>query len=141
MLAVVNKPRIEMCINGNFADVADLVNVLRVRYDITILSDDANVRPEDDEEETVDILSTDYWKTVTPGSLLAGTRLKHELTQQRLAILAGMSHATISAYENGKRPLSRRSAVRLAKAMGEDPDVFFRNLVREETHPHTTKRP
>ena len=131
MLAVVNKPRIEMCINGNAADIADLVKVLRARYDIIILADNSDVRPEEDDEEAVDILKTDYWKTVTPGSLLAGTRLKHELTQQRLAMMAGMSHATISAYENGKRPLSRRSAVRLAKAMGEDPDVFFRNLVHK----------
>ena len=135
MLAVVNKPRIEMCINGDVTDIAELMKVLRARYDITILADNSDVRPEEDDEEAVDILQTDYWKTVTPGSLLAGTRLKHELTQQRLATMAGMSHATISAYENGKRPLSRRSAVRLAKAMGEDPDVFFRNLVQEGHKP------
>ena len=128
MLAVVNKPHIEMCINGNIDDINELMKVLKARYDIIILTDASDVHQEEDEEEAVDILSTDYWKTVTPGSLLAGTRLKHELTQQRLATMAGMSHATISAYETGKRPLSRRSAVRLAKAMGEDPDVFFANL-------------
>ncbi len=104
MLAIVKKPCIEQCLNRA----------------------DCNKSEKDD--TPVDILETDYWKTVTSGSLLAGTRLKHGLTQKRLAALAGMSHATISAYETGKQPLSRRSAVRLAKVMDEDPDSFFENL-------------
>lgn len=125
MLAVVKKPRIELCLNGADRDVAALMDVIRSKYDIIIVPSDTMA---EDDDCPVDILETDYWKTVTPGSLLAGTRLKHGLTQKRLATLAGMSHATISAYETGKQPLSRRSAVRLAQAMDEDPDSFFENL-------------
>ena len=79
----------------------------------------------DNDDEFVDIRKTEYWKTVTPGSILAGTRLKHGLTQKQLATLAGMSYSSISAFENGKRPLSRRAAVRLANVMDEDPNDFF----------------
>ena len=84
-----------------------------------------------DDEEYVDVFKTDYWKNVTPGDLLAGTRLKHELTQEQLAEKSGIHQVVISAYETGRRKLSRRAAVKLAAAMGEDPDSFFRNIEKQ----------
>jgi len=132
MLAVVKEPHIEMCLNGNDNDINKLIDVLRRSYDISVIISISDNRPsqkEDDDEEYVDIRDTDWWrKMATPGNLLAGSRLKHNLTQKQLAKLCGMSHATISAYECGKRPLSMRAAIRLAKAMGEEPESFFANV-------------
>ena len=80
----------------------------------------------DDDEELVNAFETDWWKEMaTPGNLLAGYRLKHNLTQRQLAEMTGISYSTISAYETGKRPLSQRTAVKLANAMGEQPERFF----------------
>ena len=76
----------------------------------------------------VNAFESDFWKSATVGNLLAGYRLKHNLTQKLLATLAGMSHTTISAYETGKMSLSRRSAIKLATAMGEESDCFLKNL-------------
>ena len=81
-----------------------------------------------DDDEMVNALESDLWKSATVGDLLAGYRLKHELTQKQLAKLAGMSRATISAYETGRRLLSRCSAIKLATAMGENSDCFQKNL-------------
>ena len=82
----------------------------------------------DNDEELVDAFESDFWKSATVGNLLAGYRLKHQLTQKQLAARADMSHATISAYETGKKQLSRRSAIKLADALGEDSDCFLKNL-------------
>ncbi|MBR5078078.1 MAG: helix-turn-helix transcriptional regulator [Victivallales bacterium] len=42
-----------------------------------------------------------------------------------------MHHVVISAYENGKRKLTRKAAVKLAKALDEDPESFFKNIPGE----------
>ena len=84
-----------------------------------------------DDAEYVDVFKTDYWKNVTPRDLLAGTRLKHELTQEQLAEKSGIHQVVISAYETGRRKLSRRAAIKLAQAMDEDPDSFFRNVEQQ----------
>lgn len=69
---------------------------------------------------------------------LAGTRLKYELTQKQLAKLSGISHATISAYEHNKRPLSKLAAIRLANAMGEDPTTFLEYAAEKRRNTPTT---
>ena len=85
----------------------------------------------DDDDESINVFETDFWKETTPGMLLAGYRLKHEMTQEQLAEKSGIHHVVISAYENGKRKLSRKAAVKLAKALDEDPESFFRNVPGE----------
>ena len=96
MLAVVKEPHIEMCLNGNDDDINKLIDVLRRSYDISIIFSISDNRPsqeEDDDEEYVDIRDTDWWrKMATPGNLLAGARLKHNLTQKQLAKLCGNTH-------------------------------------------------
>ena len=132
MLAVVNKPHIEMCISGDDNDVEKLIGVLKKTYEITVIVGNRESEKNDDDEELIDVFESDWWKNnATPGRLLAGTRMKHELTQKQLAKLTGISYATISAYEQGRRPLTQRAAIRLAKAMNEDPDGFFRHVPPE----------
>ena len=133
MLAVVKDPHIELSINGAANDVDALVDFIKGRYDVTVIvTGNEQVEEQEDDEEYIDFFETDFWKETTPGDLLAGTRLKHELTQKQLAELSGISYATISAYERGKQPLSRKAAIRLAKAMDEDPDCFFKYLPKEK---------
>ena len=77
MLAVVKKLHIEMCLNGEDKDVRALVEVLRGRYDVTIVVNidktDASESPKDDDEEYVKDEDTEWWKeTVTPGYLFRG---------------------------------------------------------------------
>ena len=86
---------------------------------------------QNDDEEYVNIEETDWWKEMnTPGNALAGYRLKHNLTQVKLAKLAGMSYAVISAYEHDRRRITPLAARRLAAALGEDPDTFYDRLMR-----------
>ena len=85
----------------------------------------------DDADESINVFETDFWKETTPGMLLAGYRLKHEMTQEQLAEKSGIHQVVISAYETGRRKLTRRAAIKLAQAMDEDPEVFFRNIVQK----------
>ena len=111
--------------------IGDLVNALKAKYkDITIAIHSAEET--EDDEELVNVFETDWWKSMTPGDLLAGCRLKHGLTQKQLAEKVGMSYATISAFETGRRPLSRRAAIKLSAAMDETPERFFRNQPRKK---------
>ena len=132
MLEAVKVPHINLSYeNCDDNVIGRLVNALRVQFKditITINSTPTEAEAADDDDEMVNAFESDFWKSATVGDLLAGYRLKHELTQKQLAKLAGMSHATISAYETGKKPLSRRSAIKLATAMGEDSDCFLKNV-------------
>jgi predicted transcriptional regulator len=79
-----------------------------------------------DDDQLVEIRNSEYWKTsVTPGSLLMGFRLKHELTQQELAERSDISQVMISDYETGKRKLTMKAASKFAKALNETPEKFF----------------
>ena len=132
MLEAVKMPRISLTYDHcDDVIIGNLVNALKAKFkNVTIIINSAQEKADDDDER-VNIFDTDFWKDTTPGDLLMGTRLKHELTQMQLARLSGISHATISAYERNKRPLSKLAAARLANAMGEDPSCFFDHIVEK----------
>ncbi len=128
MLAVVKEPHIELALGGVPSAVESLITFLRTRYAVEVLeTSDAIENDESDGDAPVNIVETDYWKGVTPGNLLQGYRLKHELTQKQLSQLCGIHHVVLSAYETGKRKLSKRAAAKIAKALKEPEDIFFRN--------------
>ncbi|MBF0507889.1 MAG: helix-turn-helix transcriptional regulator [Deltaproteobacteria bacterium] len=52
-----------------------------------------------------------------PGKVLAGMRYREELTQARLSSMTGLSRRHISEMENGKRPIDKETARKLAKAL------------------------
>ena len=128
MLAVVKEPHIELSLGGDSNGIAEFLELIRKRYTVEILTGQDVA---DDDEEYENAFETDFWKEITPGDLLAGTRLKHELTQEQLAEKSGIHQVVISAYETGRRKLTRRAAIKLAQAMDEDPEVFFRNIVQK----------
>lgn len=59
------------------------------------------------------------------GSILRGLRFKEELTQVQLAEKVGVPQTDISQIENGKRPIGKKMAERLAKVFGIDYRVFL----------------
>ena len=125
MLAVVKEPHIELSIGGATEKISELLEFIRTRYTVRVLT--TIIR--DDGGEAEDIRETAYWQeNATPGRILAGYRHKHELTQEQLAEKSGIHHVVISAYENGKRRITRRAAAKLAKALGEDADTFYARL-------------
>ena len=124
MLAVVREPRIEISLSGADMAVKEILAYLRNRYPVAILS-------EADDDEAVNAFETPFWKKTTPGNLLQGFRLKHGMSQEQLAEKSGIGQTVLSAYETGRRPLSRRAAVRIGAALGEDPEKFFLNVAQK----------
>ena len=118
MLAVVKEPRIEISLSGASDKVKEFLDFIRDRYQISILSDNSD-------DESVDAFETAFWKQTSPGDLLQGFRLKHGLSQKELAEKSGIPQTVISACENGKRKLTRRTAMKLAAALGENVEKFF----------------
>ena len=129
MLAIIKELRIELGLIGESDEITEFLKLIRSRYTVEVLTGQNTT---DDDDEYEDAFETDFWKSVTPGDLLAGTRLKHELTQEQLAEKSGIHQVVISAYETGRRKLSRRAAMKLAKAMDEDPEVFFRKIAQKQ---------
>ena len=128
MLAIIKELRIELGLIGESDGITEFLELIRKRYTVEILTGQDVA---EDDEEYENAFETDFWKEITPGDLLAGTRLKHELTQEQLAEKSGIHQVVISAYETGRRKLTRRAAIKLAQAMDEDPEVFFRNIVQK----------
>lgn len=121
MLAVVKKPRIEISLSGAEDKIEEILEFLRSRYPIAVLN-----TGDGSGEESVDAFKTEFWRETTPGMLMQGFRLKHGLSQEQLAERTGIGQTVLSAYENGKRPLSRRAAIKIGEALGENPEKFFR---------------
>ena len=117
MLAFVKEPRIRLNMEGPATAFAPFLDFLRTNYTVEV--------KEEDDAELVDYKATDLWKQTTSGHLLSGCRWLCGLTQKQLAEKSGIAVPTISAYEHDRRPLSRKAAVRLAKAMGVKPETLF----------------
>jgi len=60
-----------------------------------------------------------------PASVLRGARSKAEITQTRLSELTGISQRHISEMEQGKRPIGKETAKKLAAALDVDCGVFL----------------
>jgi DNA-binding XRE family transcriptional regulator len=60
-----------------------------------------------------------------PGSAIRGLRLREGLTQEQLARLLGIKRTNLSEMENGKRPIGKNMAKRLAQVLKTDYKVFL----------------
>ena len=60
-----------------------------------------------------------------PGSAIRGLRLREGLTQEQLARLLGVKRSNLSEMENGKRPIGKNMAKRLAEVLKTDYKVFL----------------
>ena len=110
MLALVKKPRIELSIQGEH--VEELLDWIKKKFEISILSSET--------DDSISIEETDFWKEMQSnrvGNLLAGARLKADLTQAQLAEKLNVRQNMISDYERGKRRLSPSMAKRMAQIL------------------------
>ena len=67
----------------------------------------------------------EYDENSLPGVALTGARTKEGLTQQKLAEMTGIPQRHISEMENGKRPIGKERAKKLAKALNIGYKVFL----------------
>jgi DNA-binding XRE family transcriptional regulator len=113
MLAVVKKPHIEMALSGE--NPIELLNWIQRKFEVNILT------PHHDASLPID--KTEFWREMNQnrtGHLLAGARLKAEMTQSELAGKVGIRQNMVSEYESGKRALTRAMARRFAQALNTD---------------------
>jgi len=88
------------------------------------------VDPEPGDDEMVDWFQTEEWKkfeaSQTPGSWLAGLREATAMSQKALGQkLGGVSPARISAWERGRRAISKEYAKALSKIFGLSVENFL----------------
>jgi DNA-binding XRE family transcriptional regulator len=112
MLAVVKTPHIRIHIRGQIPK--QIVTVLKKEY-----GDKMKLTNEDD-DELVDVFQTEWYKRVkkglTPGKNLKIYRQNRRMTQEQLGTMLGdVSKQFISNMENGIRPISKKTALKLAK--------------------------
>jgi DNA-binding XRE family transcriptional regulator len=112
MLAVVKTPLINIHIRGRIP--TRLVTVLKKEYGNKVKL------TEEDDDELVDVFQTDWYKrikkTLTPGTNLKIYRQNLGLTQEQLgAKLGNLPKQFVSNMENGIRPISKKTALKLSK--------------------------
>jgi plasmid maintenance system antidote protein VapI len=84
----------------------------------------------DPEDELVDVFQTDWYKnikkTMTPGTYMKIYRENRKMTQVELGkILGGLPRQHVSNMENGVRPISKKIAMKLAKAFDVSVEKFI----------------
>ena len=122
MLAVVKTPLIDIHIKGKIP--SRLVTVLKKEYGKKV-----RLTKEDD-DELLDIFQTDWYKrikkTLTPGTNLKIYRQNLKLSQAQLGEKLGdLPKQFVSNMENGIRPISKKTALKLAKIFKTSVDRFI----------------
>jgi DNA-binding XRE family transcriptional regulator len=74
-------------------------------------------------DETVSL--EELFPDLHQGSAIKGLRLRENLTQEQLAQMIGVKRNNLSEMENGKRPIGKKMARRLAEALKTDYKVFL----------------
>ena len=122
MQVAVKTPRIELKMKGDIPE--RVILFLEEEYGVSL-------RPTaDDGEEAANALETDWYKrtmaAMTPGKALRIYRENAGLTQAALGErMGGIPRQHISNMENGKRPIGKENAKRLAAALHVDYRVFL----------------
>lgn len=73
------------------------------------------------------------------GELLAKARNRAKLTQIELATRLGKPQSFVSSYEGGQRRIDVLELLKIAKAIGEDPEKLFSEIVRSQSSPKPSK--
>ena len=77
-------------------------------------------------EDSIPWRESTYFKNMPfPGSYLAGFRHREDMTQMELAERSGIPRRHISEMENGKRPIGKVNAKKLAEALNIDPRLLL----------------
>jgi len=68
---------------------------------------------------------SELFKNVHAGTYLSGARYREDITQVELAERTGIQRRHISEMENGKRPIGKTNARKLAEALNLDPRLLL----------------
>ena len=121
MLAIVKTPHtVELSLHGASHEMKDILNAIRMQFPVQIVSGRTTSA---DEAESAPVEETGWWKKMQEnrgGNLLAGARLKKQLTQAELARLSRVPQSHISAMEKGRMKISMAAAEKLGTALGEE---------------------
>ncbi len=84
------------------------------------------------EQGVTDLTDNVPWREAFPefakncaGTLLSGFRHREGMTQETLSHLTGIARRHISEMENGKRPIGKESAKKIATALNTDYRTFL----------------
>jgi DNA-binding XRE family transcriptional regulator len=122
MQVVAKTPHIDLRITGEIP--AKILRALEEEYGEALQVVGEN------EDELVDVTTTDWYretkKGITPGDVLRTYRENAGLTQTALGQkIGGVPRQHISNMENGKRPIGKENAKKLAAALGTDYRAFL----------------
>ena len=122
MQVAVKTPRIELKMKGDIPE--RVILFLEEEYGVSLR------QTTDDGEEVVNAFETDWYKrtmaAMTPGKALRIYRENAGLTQAALGErMGGIPRQHISNMENGRRPIGKENAKRLAAALHVDYRVFL----------------
>ena len=112
MLAVVNRPRIEIRAKRI---PAKLMNFIRLEYPNVV------VKKDDEDSDDVDFTELEWfketWASMTPSENLKILREERQLSKKELSEKCGIASARIADYERGNAKISQAVAKKLAKAL------------------------
>jgi DNA-binding XRE family transcriptional regulator len=112
---------VEIYLRGVPVDKADMIREA-IEKILNLAGIPLQIRDEDDEE----LYSIEeVFPNFHIGHALRGLRSREELTQKKLAEIIGVKPSHISEMENGKRPIGKEMAKRLAKALRTDYKIFL----------------
>ncbi len=122
MLAVVKTPLTRIRIKGRVPK--KLIDLLAEEYGKAL-----QITP-DPEDEKLDVFQTDWYKNLkkrlSPGSYIKVFRQNKNMTQADLGkALGGLPRQHISNMENGIRPISKKTALKLAKLFDVSVEKFI----------------
>jgi DNA-binding XRE family transcriptional regulator len=122
MLAVVKTPLTKIRIQGRISN--RLMDVLVQEY-----GEDVQITHDADDEK-VDVFQTEWYrrikKKLTPGTYMKVFRQNKGMTQAALGkALGGLPRQHISNMENGSRPISKKTALRLAELFDVSVEKFI----------------
>jgi DNA-binding XRE family transcriptional regulator len=122
MLAVVKTPHTKIRIQGRISN--RLLDVLVQEY-----GEDVQITRDSDDEK-VDVFQTEWYKRIkkklTPGTYMKVFRQNKGMTQAQLGTaLGGLPRQHISNMENGSRPISKKTALRLAELFDVSVEKFI----------------
>ena len=122
MQVAVKTPRIELKMKGDIPE--RVILFLEEEYGVSLR------QTTDDGEEVVNAFETDWYKrtmaAMTPGKALRIYRENAGLTQAALGErMGGIPRQHISNMENGRRPIGKENAKRLAAALHVDYRVLL----------------
>lgn len=124
MRALTKKPPTEKLVEVRFRGTHTDVVKLRRMAQILKVKDVTEWDLEEKELYDLEEVSPELaWNS--GGVAIRGGRGKEGLTQKQLVELTGIAQHHISAMENGKRPIGKETAKKLARALNIDYRVFL----------------